>query len=248
MIAGGNLIAITGGKHRRKFKSLPDDPGEIPIYSLSEVARSLQMSGDTLTDWTRPRKAYGRRRENFAPMIEVDHSGDALFSFNNVIEAHMLIGARRTHKVSTLNLRRAMEWTRQQMPSRHPLIDYKFQTNGKHLFVSRLIENQIMELRESGLAENEPLYNASLLGQGEMIEIVDLFLTRIERESGLAVRLYPIKPKTNVAFRPVMMDMALASGQFVRLGIERTGGECGQHATSAFARDPPGASTSFRGV
>ena len=209
------MIAITGGKNRRAARAFPDDIREMPVFSIPEIARYLRMNSDSLSDWTKPKYGYGRQSENFGPLIKPAGDGDTPLSFYNAIEAHMLIAARSMHKVPMLNVRRALEWTTQQMPSAHPLIDYKFQTNGKHLFVSKLVEEQVSDLREAGATE-EALYNASLLGQREISGIVELFLQRIARNaSGLANRLFPIAPHTRGETRPVMMDISLASGQLV---------------------------------
>jgi uncharacterized protein (DUF433 family) len=173
------------------------------------------MAPDRLSDWLRPKREHGRRRENFPPLIKPSGGGDFRLSFYNALEAHVLLSTLRIHKVSMLNVRRAVDWVGKQLPSPHPLIDYKFQTDGKHMFVSRLAEERVEELTEEG-ATPEQIYNASLQGQEEMGFIVDLFLKRIHRtESGLARRLFPIVPGTNGETEPVMMDMDLASGQLV---------------------------------
>lgn len=56
-----NVLSMSGGK--RRAQPWPDDPRDIPAFTITEVARSLRMSPDRLSDWLKPREEYGRIRK-----------------------------------------------------------------------------------------------------------------------------------------------------------------------------------------
>jgi len=193
------VLTITTG--RPPAPKWPDDPQELPIYDIADVARSLRMNASVLADWTKPRANHGRKHETFHPLIIVPDSGlaEGRLSFYNALEAHMLLAIRRFHGIPMLEVRRVMQWVRETMPSRHPLVDYSFSTKGKHLFIEKL----------------GPTFDVSQDGQ-QLLSFLDLYLDRIRRdESGLALRLFPIVPGTQGESAPVMMDIRFASGRLV---------------------------------
>lgn len=197
-------------KRRPTKQKWPDDPRDIPMYTIAEVASSLRMHPSTLADWTTPRVSLGQRNETFAPLIDAPESelAGGRLSFYNVIEAHMLLATLRHHMVPILTVRRALDWVKRTMPVPHPLVEYKFQTKGKHIFVSKLMAH----------TEGQPkgTVDASLAGQHIISEILDRYLMRIHRDqSGVANRLFPIAPGTHGETEPVMMDINFASGKLV---------------------------------
>src|SRR5438128_969211 len=123
-----NVVRIVSKSSR---KEMPSDPRDIPIYQVSEVARSLRTREDRLLEWTRPQTDYGHYGEQFGPLIEVSDIGlrQSKLSFFNVVEAHILLSTRDYDKVPMLHVRRALEWVKHEMPSPHPLLDYNFETN-----------------------------------------------------------------------------------------------------------------------
>jgi uncharacterized protein (DUF433 family) len=193
------VLSITKG--RTSPPKWPNDPKELPIYDIVDVARSLRVDETVLSDWTKPRFEHGRRKENFEPLIALPESGlaEGRFSFYNALEAHMLLLFRRFHKIPMLDVRRAVKWVSAEIPSKHPLVDYSFSTKGKHLFVKGL----------------GPTFDANRYGQ-QILSLLDLYLTRIHRDdSGFAFRLFPIVPGTKGETEPVMMDIRYASGRLV---------------------------------
>ncbi len=202
-------------KNKEPARPLPDDPRDIPLFSIVEVARYLRMKPGSLAEWTRARVGYGCGNESFAPLIKAAGSGESPLSFYNALEAHMILGIRRISRVSMLSILRALEWVTSKSPSPHPLIDHSFQTDGKYLFASRLREEQLKAVEEERAAVSE-IFKASLPGQKEIVEVINVFLDRIVRgDAGAAYRLFPITPNGNGTQRPVMMDVNLASGQLV---------------------------------
>jgi uncharacterized protein (DUF433 family) len=201
-----NIVEIVPKSRRQEQAS---DPRDIPIYRVSEVARSLRMREERLLDWTHPQDDYGHHGERFSSLIEVHDSGsgEGRLSFFNVVEAHILLSTRDYDKVPMLHIRRALEWIRREIPAPHPLIEHNFETNGKHLFLRKLSE-----------FGEQDLINVSTFGQRGFAEVLDLYLRRIRRDNlGFPVRLFPLSPdsQTSVGPEPVMMDLAFASGDLV---------------------------------
>jgi uncharacterized protein (DUF433 family) len=97
------------------------------------------------------------------------------FSFMNIVEAHVLAGMRRHHGVGLPQVRRALDYVQKKCGVSRPLIDQRFQTDGRFLFVEQL----------------ERLVNASKGGQLAMPDLLPQ-LQRIERDfAGLPAKLYP---------------------------------------------------------
>lgn len=190
----------------RRAEKWSDDPREIPVYSIADVARSLRMSANTLADWTQPRENIGAKKETFRPLIiSPSLRADGRLSFYNILEAHVLLAALRFHKIPILAIRRALEVVRDEMPAKHPLAEYNFKTKGKHIFVEKVFSDG-----EKGTAD------ASFNYQRVFTEVLDQYLDRIRRDqSGVPFRLLPIQPGTNGETQPVMMDIRFASGELV---------------------------------
>jgi uncharacterized protein (DUF433 family) len=103
-----------------------------------------------------------------------------VLSFLNLVEVHVLDAIRREHRIPLDKVRSAIEYLRNQLGSKHPLADHRFETDGLDLFV-----------REWGR-----LINVTRSGQLAMREVLQAHLQRIDRDpSGLVVRLFPFTRK-----------------------------------------------------
>jgi uncharacterized protein (DUF433 family) len=103
-----------------------------------------------------------------------------LLSFMNVVEVHVLDAIRRRHQIRLVKIRQALGYLRRHFPSRHPLADQKFETNGLDLFIQQY--GQLINISQSA-----QLITRSLL---------EAHLQRIERDPlGIAIRLYPFTRK-----------------------------------------------------
>src|SRR5271155_2018154 len=92
------------------FTPLPDistplDYRERPQYSLAEIAYFLDIPKTTLHAWSRTTKLHGQLIE---PLIVAADPENALYSFYNLAEAHIL-SMTKFHGVKTINVRRAMQ-------------------------------------------------------------------------------------------------------------------------------------------
>jgi uncharacterized protein (DUF433 family) len=136
---------------------------EIGTYGTSEVAHWLRIPVRTLRSWI----------SDDGIVVPAEPS---LLSFSNVLELHVLKGMRKIHEVPMQRVRRAVEHVSSKYPSRHPLIDREFETDGVDIFIKDLGE----------------YINVSRYGQGGFRDIVSKYLKRISRSSeGVAEVFHP---------------------------------------------------------
>ncbi|MEW6129957.1 MAG: DUF433 domain-containing protein [Acidobacteriota bacterium] len=192
-----NKIAL-----RQITKIYGQDPREIPAYSILQASRYLKMPFETLRSWIRGRHYPTKEGDTryFEPVIFLPEENIPRLSFMNLVEAHVLSGMRRIENVPFYKVRHALEYLKREFPSKHPLADQLFQTDGVDLFIEHL--GQII--------------NVSRNGQMEMREVVEKYLRRIDRDfKNLPVRLYPFL-KTNPTDeepRRVVIDPLLSFGK-----------------------------------
>ena len=152
------------------------DARERPQYSLAEIAYYLDIPKPTLHSWSRTTNLGGKVIE---PLIMAADPPNSLYSFYNLIEAHIL-SMTRSHGVKTINVRRAMQTLREDslhdLP--HPLLSEDFSTDGKHLWLKRL----------------ERRIDLSQYGQLGLAPILDQYLARIVRDDNQKpTKFFPIK-------------------------------------------------------
>jgi uncharacterized protein (DUF433 family) len=159
----------------------PNDPREMPAYTIGEASHYLRIPVATLRSWVRGRyypTESGRRF--FKPLIELPDPDFASLSFVNLVEAHVLDAIRREHNVPLPKVRAALDYVNHYFRVPHPLASHKFQTDGVDLFLSRF----------------EKLIAVSQAGQLAMKEMLAAHLRRVEHDKGgVAVRLYPFTRK-----------------------------------------------------
>jgi uncharacterized protein (DUF433 family) len=154
------------------------DIREIPAYNILQASRNLKIPFETLRGWVRGRYGLDSKgvRRRFEPVIKLPERNRPLLSFVNMIEAHVLDGMRRQYSVPFNKIRGGLEFLEEQYPSKHPLADWLFQTDGVDLFIDHL-DNCI---------------NISSNGQLVMKHVVGAFLHRIDRNlEGQPIRLFP---------------------------------------------------------
>jgi uncharacterized protein (DUF433 family) len=180
------------------------DPRQEPAYTVSEAAHYLQIPPATLRSWTLGRPYPVQEGERFfEPVIVVASRLPAMLSFVNLVEAHVLDAIRREYKVGLPAVRNAIAYLRQELESRHPLAEQKFETNGMDLFIRKLDE----------------LITVSKGGQRAMPEILDAYLERIEWDEGLATKLYPFTRQRDFTQpKVIMIDPRVSFGRPVLAG------------------------------
>ena len=185
-----------------------DDIRYAPLYRIPEVAAYTRGNLSTLRTWVLGRALTGVRGKTryYPPVINVAHRErpDGL-SFINLIEAHVLVALRRTHRIPLPKIRGAVLWLRKELDSEHPLAELQIETDGFNLFVRHL--NQII--------------SASEKGQVVIREVMERFLRRIERDAqGLPVNFYPFTfsdPMRDVP-KDIVINPAVAFGRPVVRG------------------------------
>ena len=178
---------------RRRPDRMRGDLREFPRYSISEAAFYVRIPATTLHAWTRGqdyRTKQGVHR-TFVPLIELADPKNKLLSFYNLVEAHMLRSTTE-HSVPLKNVRKALEYIRETIPGKHPLLKHDFEVSGKEVFIQHLGD----------------MVNATRHGQLAMRKILDQYLRRIERDTqGLPLRVFPIKSKR------LVIDPQFSSGK-----------------------------------
>ena len=170
------------------------DRHEAPLYSVSEVALYVGVARSTLRSWLKPTASIKRIAAS-PPLIEPANPEDLTLSFYNLCEAHILLATRRQKKISMPRVRRALDFVRERYPSPHPLLDKRFRTAGKHIFIHEI----------EGL---DPI-NVSGGGQVTFSQILEEHLERVvpDASTGFPEILYPIG--TN----HIEIDLHSASGR-----------------------------------
>jgi uncharacterized protein (DUF433 family) len=182
-----------------------DDPRRLAAYTISEAAHYLTVPRATLASWVMGRPYPTRQGTRFfEPVFLLPDRKSRQLSFVNLVEAHVLNAIRHEHNIPLDKVRKSVEYLRRQFGSRHPLAEYKFETDGIDLFVQRYGE----------------LINTSQAGQLAMRELLQWFLHRVEWDnSGKAIKLYPFtrKPAPD-APKVVVIDPRLSFGRPVITG------------------------------
>jgi uncharacterized protein (DUF433 family) len=181
----------------------------MPAYGIGEVAHYLQIPPSTLRSWVKGRsyttEAGPKRFEPLITLPEITNGGGPLLlSFINVVEVHVLDAWRREHRIAMQKVREALTYLAQRLPSKHPLADQKFATDGVDLFIEKYGQ----------------LINISQQGQLAMSSILRVYLSRIARdEAGVPVTLY-LFTRTRSANEPkvIAMDPYVSFGRPVLVG------------------------------
>lgn len=191
--------------NERSYFGLESDPREIPAYGVGEAAHYLRLPAATLASWVvgRPYPTRGGQK-HWAPVIHLPDPNSRVLSFMNLVEAHVLSSIRRKHSLRFDAIRKALDYIEQHFPSRHPLTDRDFETDGKDLFIQ----------------EYGRIINVSQQGQQALREVMEQFLRRIDRDpKGLALRLYPFtRPQNEPEPKLVVIDPFVSFGRPVVSG------------------------------
>lgn len=184
---------------------LDRDPRELPAYGVVEAAHYLQIPLATIRSWVVGRyypTQSGKRF--FKPIIVLPDKTRPLLSFMNLVEAHILDAIRRQHEVQLQKVRVALEYLNLKFPSKHPLADQKFETDGLDLFVEKYGE----------------LINISQEGQLAVRKLIQAYLSRIERDArGIPISLYPFTRRRALDEpKAIVIDPYVSFGRPVLVG------------------------------
>ena len=184
----------------------------LPAYVLAEASRYLRIPAKTLEYWV-----TGSRRTQ--PLIKLAQSNPPMLSFMNLLEAHVLVAMRKEYNLKPRKVRYAILTLNEHFPSPHPLLDRVLQTDSVDVFVD----------------DFDQLVNLSRGGQGAFREILQLHLTRIERDATGLYRFFPFVMERSFSEpRLILIDPAVGFGKPV---ISGTGISTGIVAARFEARD-----------
>lgn len=202
---GGYKLALMVTKRSPAFsKSI--DVREVATYGVTEAAHYLRIPRTTVRDWISGRHYRNNAGVRFSrPIIHVPDPSVKLLSFMNLVEIHVLDAIRRKHDIPLEKVRTAVNYLTKQFPSRHPLADQEFVTDGLNLFIKKFSQ----------------LINISQEGQLAIHEVLQAHLHRIERDlHGIPVRLFPFTRKRDLQEEPraVVIDPQVSFGRPVLVG------------------------------
>ena len=160
------------------------------LYTSGVICRYAHVLPGTLRAWT---SGTG------SPAMVPSGSGIAPYSFINLIEAHVLVALRKTHRVPMQRIRQQIVLLRTRLQSEHPLAEWDIETDGYSLFIERM-----------GLKQTAS-------GQMAIPKVVSLYLKRIERDPIGPVRFYPFTTWEKCPMK-IVMDPTVDFGRPVIVG------------------------------
>ena len=181
------------------------DLGAMPAYGIVEAAHYLGIPKATLRSWVFGRHyPTGKGKRFFRPIIELADKDQRLLSFENLVEAHVLDAIRRAYGVAFGRVRRAVEYLKTRLGSKHPLAEQGFVTDGVDLFVEVFGQ----------------LVNISREGQLAIKELIETYLRRVERDQiGAPIRLYPFtRERSPDEPKIIVIDPSISFGRPVLVG------------------------------
>ncbi len=181
------------------------DPRYEPAYSITEAAHYLLIPRSTMRSWVAGRNYPTQSGERlFHPVVRPADRVRPLLSFVNLVEVHVLDAIRREHEVPLPKVRAALRYLKEKFPSRHPLADQRFETDGLNLFIEKYGQ----------------LINISQAGQLAIRRLLEAHLRRIERDAaGLPIRLYPFTRKREMEEpKAVVIDPQVSFGRPILVG------------------------------
>jgi uncharacterized protein (DUF433 family) len=135
---------------------------EAALYTTTEVAHYLRLPVSTVRAW-----AFGQGYESkdgapkrFRPVIDVADRKARRLSFINLVELFVLSAIRRRYVVQLRQVRKALDYLKKHFPSKHPLADHQFQTDGIDLFVEKF--GEYLNLSQQGQIEIKAMITARL--------------------------------------------------------------------------------------
>ena len=178
---------------------------ETPSYGITEAAHYLRIPIATLRSWVIGRYYPTESgKQFFKPLIAAPHQEPLILSFMNLIEVHVLDAIRRQHSVPLQKVRTALDYLQKKFPSKHPLAEQAFATDGIDLFIHKYGQ----------------LINISQAGQLAMKSLLEAYLRRIERSpAGVPIRLFPFTRKREINEpKAVVIDPYVSFGRPVLAG------------------------------
>jgi uncharacterized protein (DUF433 family) len=152
------------------------DLRERPLYTATEAARFLRLPSSTVRAWLFGQNYHvAEEVRRFRAVIVPADPAHRLLSFMNLVELTVLGSIRRKHRITLPQVRQGVAFLRRAFPSRHPLADHAFLTNGIELFTEKFGK----------------ILNVTREGQVEIREALEGALRSIDRDpAGVPFKLY----------------------------------------------------------
>jgi len=184
---------------------IKSDPSGLPAYPIREAAHYLRIPVGTLRYWALGGPCSRSDGQHVSePILTLPDRSRPILSFMNLMEAHVLAAIRRRYQISFPKVRSAVTFIKEKLPTKYPLADHQFATDGLHLFIEHLGK----------------LINVTGRGQLAIRELLEVHLRRIDRDPhGIPIRLYPFTrdPEADEP-RAVVIDPRISFGRPVLAG------------------------------
>lgn len=169
---------------------------EAPAYGVVEAARYLRIPYQTLRYWL-------TGFHKMPSLVDMASQDPPLLSFMNLLECHMLSAMRSVYNLRVPRVRRALTYLKKNLPSKHPLLDRVFETDGVHLFINELGKRIAVDQG----------------GQYIIEDILQLHLQRIEMDSKGLFRFFPfVMTRRADEPRSILIDPLVGFGKPVIAG------------------------------
>ena len=171
------------------------------MYRISEVAGYTRGNVSTLRTWVLGRTSPIDQASRYPAVITAaNRRRQEMLSFVNLVEAHVLVALRRTHRVRMSKIKAAVDWLKKYTGKEHPLAELQVETDGLRVFIRHLGE----------------ILSASEQGQVYIREVVESFLRRVERDQrGVPIMFYPFTQQSFDSQSPmdVVIDPTIGFGR-----------------------------------
>lgn len=175
------------------------DPLRMPLYTFAEASHYLKVPSTTVRYWAQggfyTSKAGEKKR--FRPILSVIPEGG--LSFLNLVELHTLEALRSVHKVRLEDVRKALEYAKNELEIERLLLSDDLSTYRREVFIKHY--GRLLSLKRRD--------------QYALDGILDFYLKRVERDEKFnPTRLFPvIESAIDRSGRPVEINPRVAFGR-----------------------------------
>ncbi len=169
-----------------------------PAYTLAEASRYLHIAAPTLRSWVVGRRyPLERGKGFFRPLIQLPNKSKGLLSFENLVEAHVLRALRTEQGVPIRAVRDALKFSEKKLNIERLLLSHELYTSAGELFLERYGQ----------------LINLSKSGQLALKEVLKSYLSRIEWDHNIPIRLYPFIGDYRTDGKVIAIDPYISFGR-----------------------------------
>lgn len=153
------------------------DPLRMPLYTYAEASRYVNVPPTTVRYWAQggPYTTKAGKRKRFEPVLSVTPDGG--LSFLNLVELHTLEALRSVHKVRVEDVRKALEYAKNELHIERLLLSDDLSTYKGEVFIKYY--GDLLSLKRKD--------------QFALRGILEFYLQRVERDEKFnPTKLFPV--------------------------------------------------------